>query len=307
MALIFTSCSKDENSVIDDSSTETATLSFGAILENLNSTRAASKQSLDDLPACTNDDPAYVRIILSQNGTNVVGSEAVPFRIDLAPNQNYTVEAPELELTPGIYSLDYFGVYNAAGQLIWVAPTGELFHTFFDDPMPLAIDLRAGVKKYVEVSVVCFDNRFVNEFGFLFFELDTTEVVEFCVFGNYCDETGIHYPAAFSVDVWNYSNGVRGSLLHSNITNTVELNNAGDYAGTSVCVTLPDSNGWDEYYFEITLLNSDAYGNVVEEVIRSGVINDADVRDLFSGSNTMDYYHFREGNCSTGDSPNLFN
>lgn len=303
--VIFTSCNKDEIST-PETNPEMATLSFGAILENLDSNRAASKQSLDELPECQDVDPFYVMIILSQGGTNVVGSEEAPFRVDLATNQVFTVEVPELQLTPGTYSLDYFAVYSDAGDLIWVAPNGGIFTSYFDNPLPMEIDLNAGVKKYVDVSVICFDNRLVNEYGYLFFDLVPTEAIEFCIFGNYCDETGRHYPAAFSVDVWNYSNGAQGEILYSDLTNTVELNDDGDYAGTSVCVALPDRSGLDEYYFEITLLNSDAYGNVTEEVIRSGVINDDDVKDLFDGEDNNDYFHFREGNCGNDDSPNLF-
>lgn len=302
---IATSCSKDE-SILNESEPETATLSFGAVLNDLVSKQQSSKQSLDDLPECTDDDASYVMIILSQDGSDVVGTEGAPFRVDLVPNEDFTVEVPELELTPGQYTLDYFAVHNSAGDLIWLAPNGGMFSSYFDNPLPMSIDLGAGVKKYVEVSVMCFDNRFVNEYGYLFFELDTVEAIEFCIFGNYCDETGRHYPAAFSVDVWTYFDGAPGSQLYSDLTNSVSMNNDGDYAGTTVCFALPDTAGLNEYYIEITLLNSDAYGNVTEEVIRSGVITDEEVRNLFDGADANDYYHFREGACNMDDSPNLF-
>jgi hypothetical protein len=302
--LFLTSCSKDDNTLIDTEQ-ETAILSFGPELIDL-ATKATSKQSVDDLPACTDDDASYVMIILSQDGSNIVGSEAAPFRVDLAPGQDFTVEVPELELTPGQYMLEYFAVHNEAGDLIWIAPNGGIFESFFEDPMPMIIDLGAGVKKYLEVPVVCFDDRFVNQYGYLFFELDTIEAIEFCIFGNYCDETGRHYPAAFSVDVWTYENGATGEQLYNDLSNEVTLNNDGDYAGTTVCMALPDTPGLNEYYVEITLLNSDAYGNVTEEVIRSGVITDQDVKDLFVGADANEYYHFREGNCNMDDSPNLF-
>ncbi|MFO7721051.1 MAG: hypothetical protein R6W85_11485 [Gillisia sp.] len=304
--MLFTSCSKEDGNLLQDQKAEKATLSFGAILNDLANTRSSSKQSLDDLPEWSDEDPFYVMIILSQDGSNVVGSVEAPFRVNLASNQIFTVEAPELELDPGEYSLDYFAVYSEAGELIWLAPSGGIFEEYFDNPMPMLIDLNAGVKKYIEVSVLCFDDRFVNEYGYLFFDLVTTQAIEFCVFGNYCDETGRHYPAEFSVSVWNYSNGAQGALLHSNLSNTVELNDDGDYAGTTVCMALPDTAGLNEYYFEITIRNSDAYGAVTEEVIRSGVISDDDVRALFDGDDNTDYFHFRHGACNLDDSPNLF-
>lgn len=303
--MLTTSCSK-EDPVLEETQQKTATLSFEAILKDFSADKVNSKQSLDDLPACTDDTPAYVMIILSQDGTDVVGTAGAPFRVNLVPGQDFTDEVPELELTPGQYSLDYFSVHNSEGDLIWLAPNGGIFSTFFDDPLPMNIDLGAGVKKYVEVSVMCFDNRFVNEYGYLFFELDAVEAIEFCIFGNYCDETGRHYPAAFSVDIWTYFNGAPGTQLYADLTNSVSLNDDGDFAGTSVCVALPDSEGLNEYYVEITLLNSDAYGDVTEEVIRSGVFTDQEVRDLFNGENGNDYYHFREGPCNLDDSPDLF-
>ncbi|MFO7720217.1 MAG: hypothetical protein R6W85_07240 [Gillisia sp.] len=305
VGLTVTSCSKDDTEFRQDEASK-ASISFGAILQDMETNRLASKQALDEFPVCTNDEVSYVRIILSKDGVNVVGSQAEPFRIDLVANQIFTQEVPELELSPGTYSLDYFGVYNAGGDLIWLAPNGGIFTDFIDNPLPLAIELNAGVKKYIQVSVLCFDNRFVNEYGYLFFDLNPNRAIEFCIFGNYCDETGRHYPAAFSVDIWAYSNGAAGAQLYSNVGNTVAMNDAGDYAGTPLCIALPNTAGLDEYYIEISLLNSDAYGNVTEGVIRSGVITDEDVRNLFDGDDATDYFHFREGVCNLSDSPDLF-
>lgn len=305
LALLFASCSKEENNLEVDSSNNKATLSFTANLDDLRTDRIASKQSIDELPDCSENDPSYVMLILSLDGENVVGTTGTPFRVDLAANETFTVEAPELELEAGVYTLDYFAVHDDDDNLIWVAPGGGLLAEYLDSPLPLEIELLEGVKKYVDVSVVCFDNRFVNEYGYLFFNLDTTNAIEFCIFGNYCDPSGRHAPAAFSVDVWNYSEGERGELLYSNLENSVELDDEGDYAGTTVCMFLPDTNGLDEYYMEITLLNSGAYGDVEEEVIRSGVFTDEDIRELFDGTDNVDYYHFREGNCSQTDSPVL--
>src|SRR5690606_14446181 len=140
-------------------------------------------------------------------------------------------------------------------------------------PLPLAIQLGAGTKKYVDVPVVCFDDRFVNEYGYLFFDIETGEAHEFCVFGNYCDEAGRHFPAHFEVNIWHYSDGERGALIVSE-ENEVSEDENGDFAGSTVCVALPDTDGLDEYYIEITLLDSEAYGDVENGVIREGVFND---------------------------------
>lgn len=305
-AMLLTSCSKEESGEVNLDS-EKATLSFGAILEDVANNRSANKQALEDLPACTDDVPAYVEIVLLQGNTAVVGTAANPHRINLAPGQIFTVEDPELELVPGTYTLDQFLVYNANGDLIWLAPRGGALANFVDNPLPLNIQLNAGVKKYVDVPVLCYDNRNVVEYGYLFFDLDTNRAIEFCLFGNYCppEGNGRHYPARFSVDVWVYENGQRGAQLYNDFANTVTLNSDGDYAGSPLCVALPDRDGDDEYYFEVTLLNSDAYGQLQERVIRAGVITDDEVRNFFDGDNNLDYYHFRQG-CDGEDSPPIF-
>lgn len=304
--MVFTSCSSDDVGSQNDLNPEKATVSFGALLNDLVNDRAASKQAVSEIPECSDAEVVYVEIILSNGDGNVVGSPGDPFRIDLVAGELFTEEAPELELDPGMYSLDYFVVYDGMDNATWVSPiAGSPLANFVNTPLPIAIDLRAGVKKYVDVPVLCFDDRMVNEYGYLFFDLVPVEAIEWCVFGNYCDETGRHYPAAFSMDIWSYENGQMGTQLYSDLSNTVELNDAGDYAGTPVCVALPDSDGLDEYYVEITLLNSDAYGEVTESVIRQGVITDEDVRSLFSGESAVDYFHFREG-CSGEDSHDFF-
>ena len=308
-AMLFTSCSKEDNTLMNDDS-EKATLSFGAVLEDLasKSTAKQSESEAPDLPECSDADPAYVEIVLSRDGAAVVGSTEDPFRIDLVDGQIFTEEVPELELEPDTYTLDHFMVFSAGGDLLWVAPKGGVLADFLDITLPITIELGAGVKKYVDVPVLCYDNRDVREYGYLFFDFDTSEAIEFCIFGNYCPPDGRHYPARFSVDVWTWEDGQRGDQLHNDITNTVALNQYGDYAGTPVCVPLPDLAGQDEYYFEVTLLNSDAYpGTITERIVRRGVITDDEVRNFFDGENNLDYYHFREGEgCEDQDNPPIF-
>ncbi len=300
--LIFTSCSNDE---VQSPNEEKVALTFSAKVNDL-ATQADLKQAIANIPQCSDEDVVYVEIILSSNGSPVVGNEGDPFRVDLVPGQVFTEEVPELELDPGNYSLDYFAVFDAQDNAIWVAPlAGSEMAGYLNSTLPLSIEVGAGVKKYVDVPVLCFDDRLVNQYGYLFFDLVPSQAIEWCIFGNYCDETGRHYPAQYSVNIWTYENGQLGTALYTNLTNTVELNQDGDYAATPLCVALPDENGLDEYYVEITLLNSDAYGTVTESVIREGVINDNDVRSLFSGDSAVDYYHFREG-CDNEDVPNLF-
>ncbi|MGY5850518.1 hypothetical protein [Salegentibacter sp. F14] len=308
-AMLFTSCSKEETPVIDNGS-EKAVLSFGTLLNDLVTT---SRQQADlGIPTCVDDTPAYVEVILT--GDQNIGTEEDPLVIDVNPTPIqedgqdvwFTQESGDLELTPGSYTLTYFAVFNEGGDMIWLAPTtdGDLAD-FVDNALPLDINLGAGVKKYVDVEVLCFDDRMVNEYGYLFFDIIGKQAIEFCIFGNFCPPSGRHYPAAFSVDVWVWEDGEKGTQLYDDLGNSVELNGDGDWAGTPLCMALPDTSGDDEYYYEITLLSSDAYGNVEEEIIRVGSISDQEVKSFFDGEDNLDYWHFREG-CETGDEPPIF-
>lgn len=306
VALMFTSCSKENEPGISPDG-ETATLSFGAILNDLVSNRSASKQAVGELPECTGDAPAFVHVVLSLDGVEVLGSDDEPFRINLVDGEIFTEEIPQLELTPDDgYTLDYFTVHNSAGNVIWVAPqSGSALGEYVDNALPISIDLRAGVKKYVDVPVLCYDNRDVNQYGYLFFNLDTNEAIEFCIFGNYCPPSGRHYPAEYSVSVWLGASAA-GTPLYTDVQNATGTYDNGDFYAEPLCFALPDTEGTDEYYFEITLRSSDEYGDVNESVIRAGVITDDVVRTFFDGENNIDYYHFREGECEGDDSPPIF-
>lgn len=297
MALVLTSCSKEEDGMT--TSSEKATLSFGALVEDLTKQSTAKQSEAGDIPECSDAAPAYVQIVLSQDGSSVVGTAGDPFRVDLVAGQVFTEEVPELELAPGNYSLDHFMVFDAMDNLIWVAPTGGPMAAFVENALPLNINLGAGVKKYVDVSVLCYDNRDVNEYGYLFFDIDTNAAIEFCIFGNYCDDTGRHFAAAYSVDVWAYANNTRGIQIYDDMMNVVGPDANGDMAASSLCVALPDTGGLDEYYFEITLLDGDDY-NATPRVVRAGVINDTEVKSFFDGDDNLEYYHFRTG-CDNND------
>lgn len=297
-AMIFTSCSKDEANQVDP--TDTATLSFAPLLDNLANARAALKQQTSDIPECSDAEPASVEIVLSLDGTAIVGTTGNPFEIQLVDGQLFTEEVPELELAPDVYTLDHFAVLDAAGNVLWVAPrTGGTLANFVDNPLPLTISLGAGVKKYVDVTVLCFDDREVNEYGYLFFELNREEAVEFCFFANYCppDGDGRHYPARYSVSIWAGTNASGDPLYTDDINVTGQYDN-GDFYATPLCFILPDNDNLNEpyLYYEVTLLDwAGNYGSVTPGTVISGTLTAQDIRDNFDGANNVNYEHLRFG------------
>lgn len=309
--MFFTSCSKEENI-----SNEKSSISFEILLKDLLSEINKNKQPNSNIPECSEAWPTFVDIILSINGEEVKGSANAPLRLALTSDGEtlFTQESSDLELEPGEYTLEYFQVLDQDENLIWVAPIengSPGFSDFVNNPLPLDINLGPGVKKYVEVDVLCFEDRFVNQFGYLFFDLETNEAIEFCIFGNYCLENGRHAEAArYKVSVWQFSGDLqapKGLNLYSDLENGIIVTDYEDYSEISaepLCLILPDKEEVDEYYFEITILNFDY--ETEEKIIRQGVISDTEVRNLFEGENAINFYHFREGNCSMNDSPDLF-
>ena len=132
----------------------------------------------------------------------------------------------------------------------------------------------------------------------------TIKTVEFCIFGDFCDENGRHAEAIkYEVSAWTYSGDPedpRGTMLYekelSPLLITDYEDGSFDQTAEPLCLILPDTAEEDQYYLEIY------YGGL----IRSGVITESQVKDLFDGDDRIDYYQFREGNCNLGDSPELF-
>ncbi len=310
-ALIFAGCSKEETAVEPGDTSSKATLSFGAILKQAERAQAAQKAHLNDFPVCTEATPDHVRYVLS--GPVNVGTLQNPAEVDISStpgdydddgeDEFFSLESEDLELPEGTYTLEYFAVYDDDDNLIWVAPIeGEDLANYVDNPISSdGFFLSAGTKKYLDVDVLCYDKRMVNEYGYLFFELETFKALDFCIFGNYCDENGRHFVASYSVDVWVYEDGAIGEQLYNDVPNNVTVVD-GEPTADPVCFALPDTSADDEYYFEITLLNGPGYtSDDAGTIIRQGVITEAEVRSFFDGDDNLDYYHFREGIEDCGD------
>jgi hypothetical protein len=294
------SCSEEESVEV---ASEKATLSFSPILNDLLRSQENSKQEAPELPACSDDTPAYVEIILLQGEEEIVGSSDSPFAIDLVSGENFTEYDSELKLEPGTYILDHFAVYNSEGELIWLAPKGGAMGDLVENSLPLEINLNSGVKKYVDVTVLCFDDRIVNEYGYLFFDLIPTKMFEFCFFANYCNASGRHFPAAFSVDIWLGTDD-SGTPLYSGLENMISTEGE-DPSAAPLCVTLPDlqENEDDEayLYYEVTLLDwPDVYGETAGTVI-DGTLSRADIEANFDGDNNVDYEHLFFGCGDDGE------
>ena len=315
-ALLFTSCSKDEVSGIqDDPNINMATISFGAVLNDFVANRAALKTPAltGDVPVCSDAAPVKVRVALKNSGGMWVsgqdGDAGGFIEIPVIPNGEggwMTKESSDLELPEGMYSLEYFAVLDAGNNILWIAPRENdmygpaNFAAFVNDALPIAINLRVGVKKYIDVEVLCYDQRFADEFGYLFFDFTELDTITLCIFGNYCNETGRHFPAKFSIEAWMYSGDPLNPKMGDPLTTEALFNETGFYQdpveafAKPICFALPDGEEDDWYYIEISILDFEGVYDAPAGLKQTLVISDTEVLDLYNNG-TNSYYHFREG------------
>lgn len=317
-ALLFSSCSKEEDPM-QNTSADKATLSFGVSLNDLLNKQPTTKSHFSDVPECSDAEPATVTI----SGRRAGSSGSSTFTLDVLSDDldgdgnmdYYTDYSEDLELEPGQYILEEFIVYDDDGNVIWVAPiddddSGE-YDGYVDNALPMEIDLKAGVKKYVDVEVLCFDDREVNQYGYLFFDLIPKKLHELCFFVNYCADNGRHYTANYSLDLWYVNDDDDDNnmqIIDGDMPNT-GMNNDGDYFANPLCVAVPEpiygEAAEDDYlYYELTLEDWDGnYGDVDNSATISGYLSWADVQEMLDrdgDDTTVDYLHL-SFNCGDDD------
>jgi len=302
-ALLFISCSQEEDTPSNPDKPEVASLSFATVLNDL--TRRAEKAHLNDFPVCSEATPSYVVVEISGDGYDGPNSLEIPLSDtpgdydDDGEAEYFTLENSNLELPEGAYSLTFFAVYDTDDNLIWVAPSTDEDGTlanYVDNPLPLQINLVAGTKKYVDVDVLCYDKRMVNEYGYLFFELETNTALDFCFFANYCIGDR-HFVANYSVSIWL---GIDddGTPLYTNIPAPISAE--GEFSADPLCFALPSPpEGVEDdeayLYYEVTLEPWNGYyPNPGDDVI-TGTLSLNDIEANFDGEDNVDYEHLRFG------------
>ncbi|WPY99683.1 hypothetical protein [Christiangramia sp. OXR-203] len=331
-ALMFTSCSKDENVTPDSPDpAEITSLNFNVQLEDFETNRSQINKDhiLGDgeVPSCNNEDtePAYIRAVIEKPGGGFVddgdagNAEAVDIRIIPASSDSdsdgmdnwLTYEEPFLELPSGLYELLYFDVRNSNGDVLYLAPSNDdtygpaNFENFVDNPLPHTIDLETGTKHYDEVQVLCYDEVFADSYGYLFFDFEMLPLQYICLFGNECNDVGRHFPSNFRIKVWEYpSNDQIGDLNFDdddalvNATNDVVREGGIVVQADALCIPLPDRPNVDEVFYA-ELYTIDGGGN--ETLIRRGDFSETEIDDLINEGDdqavpgTQKYWHFREG------------
>lgn len=296
-SMIFASCSKEENAM--DTDENSVVLTFGAVLNDL-ANRASKQSQFDQIPTCSDEDPSYAVI-----GLTVDGEEWEDVTVDILQDSNgyFTAYTDDLKISvPDGNGVDVvitsFMVYADGVELpIWVAPTGGGFAGYVDNPLPLDFTLQRGTKPYIDIEVLCFDRRNVNEYGYPFFDLVPTVVYPLCFFANYCPTPdGRHYVGNYSLDLW-YDDGETRIQIYNDETPVVGTA-GGEFQARPVCVVVPgapDGFGADEDYlfYVITPLDwTGSYGDIANVPMAEVGLSWNDVNGLLNtDGETNEYLH----------------
>ncbi|WP_157514624.1 hypothetical protein [Christiangramia portivictoriae] len=322
-AMMFTSCSKDESSeVVDDAELQAVEITFGASLNDLvnRAAQSLSKDHFNTIPDCSEAAPAVARIEYSYGGSSYQTDVAI-----LNDGDDYFTDYSEdlKILVPNngqvTISLDGFMVYDGdpdtTGNLIWVAPkeSDGSFDGYVDQALPFDFTVEDGTKPYIEVEVLCFDRRMVNEYGYVFFDILPEVIYPLCLFVNYCDEDGRHYVADYSIDLY-FGEDASGIQLYdhneSSAMATTGDYGSGQYYADPLCLVVsgpPANLGDNEPYLYMVLYPQDwdGTGDIDNSPIQGITLSWNMVKSLLNGDGTTnEYYHLLIGECEgalTGD------
>jgi len=322
-SLLFSSCSEEENTIIDEaSSTSFAELSLGASLTDFVN-RAEVKQSL---PECSSEAPAYANVELIHNmGTPLEGAIEVNVPIIAADGAFYTdydedlkIPVANSESNTATVSITSFLVYDGdpddeSSNVIWAAPTTESeYGGLVNQGLPFDFVIRAGSKKYVDIEVLCFDDREVTLYGYQYFELVPEVVYELCVFANYCNDAGRHFTANYSLEVtYIREEGFDDIVLHptTNLPVTGYDEDTEDYYADPFCFAIPTpqyEEGNETPYIRLTatLLNWEGnYPNPVGVEPLEVELSWAEISAHLNNDGTLEYEHIFF-NCDDEDPGN---
>jgi hypothetical protein len=306
-SLIFTSCSKEETSALDDADANFVELTFGAVLNDL-ANRAANKQSVGELPIpdCATTAPDYARINFSYGGEDYevvvdILSDSEGYFTDYSEELKIPVNGGSTNVT-----LTGFLVYDSSDTIIWAAPVGSQFANYVGNVLPQSFNVAAGTKPYIDVDVLCFDRRMVNEYGYVFFDIIPEVIYPLCVFVNYCNEAGRHWVANYSIDLF-FGTSVNGIQLYDNedaaAQATVGMRDNGEYYASPLCLVVPGppaNLADDQPYLYMVIYPNDweaNYGDIDNTPIPVQ-LSWNDVNALLNNDGTTnEYLHLLIGEC----------
>jgi hypothetical protein len=166
--IVFTACQKNEPTNAPPVEVEVEFV--------INQTDFGTLKSTDDVPLCV-DDP-WVEVEFTINGVTYTSPI---FTV------GGMVLTQAIKLPVGTYTMTYFVVKNASGEIVRAAPlpTTE-FHHLMENPLDLTIEVEGFIKKQLIIDVLCYEDLYFEAFGFTWFELNDVKIERQCFFGDIC-------------------------------------------------------------------------------------------------------------------------
>ncbi|TRO65139.1 hypothetical protein [Christiangramia sabulilitoris] len=318
VAMLFTSCSKDENTTIsNDPSVQSVDLTFGALLNDLSRKAEVNKEHFDNVPDCSDAEPAYVELEISYAGQSAESMGVITIDILSEGGDYFTDYSEKLKIpVPDGDEVDVtlksFIVFDAEGNRIWIAPIApddnpDLYDGYVQDPLEFVFSVQDGTKPYIDVEVLCYDRRMANEYGYVFFDVVPEVIYPYCLFINYCDEDGRHFVANYSVDLY-FGPDDTGIQLYDGISlDDVDDADygivAGNYYSDPLCLIVPgkpDALAANAPYLFLVIYPNDwdgNYGDIDNSPIEVQ-LSWNDVNGLLNADGTTNEYdHILIGEC----------
>ena len=174
-AVSFTSCEKNE--VVSDNVVEMAFKIHNP------SQNASFKNGGDEgLPEC-NDQATPSYVITTIGGTLYT----IPVLSSFDPTLTQTIKFNLGQLEEEDLVITTFEVYDAADNLIWLAPlNGSIYSGWLSNPLDLTFTVEAFKKAQIDIDVLCWVPAEYENFGYNWLAFHKYKVYEICFFGDVC-------------------------------------------------------------------------------------------------------------------------
>jgi len=139
----------------------------------------------DSVPECSDLGWSYAKFVI--NGDTI--------KTGLITMADGTVNTEPLQLDVGVYTVTRFWVFNDNGTpndesddiLIRAAPLpGSTYYPLVANALDISVEIQAFKKVNYVIDVLCYEELFYEEFGFVWFTLNDVVVHQICVFGDVC-------------------------------------------------------------------------------------------------------------------------
>lgn len=303
MMIVIYSCSKEDKlNLANEENSDVAILYLGPILNDVINSES-TRQQISEVPSCSDEPAGFAQVVLTYGNEDT----SVEVILEILEDENglFTAydEALEIPIPSGettvSVSLNEFLVWTndggAPGEVIWAAPkTGSDFAGVVTNSLPYVWDLRAGSKTYKDIEVLCFDARLVNEYGYVFFDINQEIIYDVCFFVNYCTDSGRHYVANYSLDIY-YGTSNEGTPIYSG--EMPVIGEDGEFFADPICLAIPfpqndEAEDKPYLYYEATLLDWDENYGPANGESTSGTWTWNDIQGLQNNDGeTSEYFH----------------